>query len=111
MKVKASELARYNLSVIHDDEDGYFAVRYDTPLKVKEPKIYKENSWRHDGEGECFTLVVGRTTPRKVTHSIVIRRTSINHYEVTFTSVNVISFVAVKTMSAVKEFLEPLLGG
>lgn len=111
MRLK-DEFNRYNLVVVHNDDNTIFAVRYDAPYKTPAARLYEDNyNWRYNSEGKCYTLVVPQPAPSRVNCCVVVRRTSTNRYEVTFASIDRCEFATVKTMGAVHEFLDPLLGG
>ncbi len=110
MLISERSLDRYKLTIIHYGVDGIFAVKYDEPLKPAKPKLYEDcYNWKHHSEGDCYTLVLPKPTPRNVIYSLVLRRTSINRYEVTFASVDCCESVVCKSMSAVHEVLAPLV--
>lgn len=112
MQVSSKGFDHYGLTIVHNDVDGFFAVKYDEPPKPAEPKLYEDcYNWKHRSEGNCYTLVVPKPEQRKVTCCVVIHHTSINRYEVTFASVLECEFTICKSMNAVHEFLAPLLGG
>lgn len=109
MLVERHNLSKYDLTVIHNGEDGLFAVRYEKCNVTEPPKLHDSYDWRHSGEGKTYTLVIPQAEPRCIEACVVIRRTSTNRYEVTVARVQRTDFAIVKTMGAVHEFLDTAL--
>lgn len=109
MLVERHNLSKYDLTVIHNGEDGILAIKYERPAEAQGPRIYDSYDWRHSDAGKTYTLVVPQQQQRNIEVCVVVRRTSTNRYEVTVARIERIDFSVEKTMNAVQDFLDTVL--
>lgn len=112
MRLKESDFnyTRYRRIVIVSNTDsGLFAVQYGDDSKTPEPTFERDyRDWQFSDCGHTYRLRIPKPAQRTVLRSFVVRRTSANHYDVTYADTVGCEQTAVKSMTTVHEFLSPL---
>lgn len=107
MQVKQSEFSNYfGLEVISNSEDGLFAVEYEPQQPLGEPQFdHDQYSWRYGSNKEVYIVAVSKPTPRNIVRTVIVRRTSVNNYVVTYADRKTCDGANCKTLSDVHAFL------
>ena len=112
MQLKETDFGsnRYRrITGVSNTESGLFAVQYGDDSKIPEAKFEQDtHDWRFMDKGDTYTIRIPKPEQRKVQRTIVVIRTSANHYEVTYADALGCEHTAVKSMTAVHAFLDPL---
>jgi len=112
MQLKETDFGsnRYRrITVVSNTESGLFAVQYGDDSKISEAQFEKDRGdWQFYDKGDTYRIRIPKPAQREVQRSIVVIRTSANHYEVTYADALGCEHTAVKSMTAVHEFLSPL---
>lgn len=112
MQLKETDFGsnRYRrITIVSNTESGLFAVQYGDDSKIPEAQFEKDtHDWQFYDKGDTYRIRIPKPAQREVQRSIVVIRTSANHYEVTYADALGCEHTAVKSMTAVHEFLCPL---
>lgn len=111
MLIKLTEFngANYeDIKVISNTDSGMFAVQYEQVAKSEPPKLAPDRSYHYDNSSDYYSLTIPKPKQRNVLRSVMIARTSTNHYEIAYADALGCVFDSAKSMSAVHEFLSPL---
>lgn len=97
------------ITIVSNTDSGLFAVQYGDDSKIPTPTFEQDyRDWQFDRQGNTYRLRIPKPVQRKVLRSLIVRRTSTNHYDVTYADTLGCELSSFKTMSAVHEFLTPL---
>lgn len=112
MQLKETDFSYYKyrrITIVSNTDSGLFAVQYGDDSPTPEPKFEREfRDWEFRDKGDTYQLRIPKPAQRKVLRSLVVMRTSTNHYEITYADTIGCVQTSVKSMTAVHEFLTPL---
>ena len=97
------------LEIISNTDSGLLAVQYGPNSETPKPTFEQDlRDWGFRDKGDTYTLRIPKPQQRKVLRTVILSRTSINHYELAYADKLGAVHETAKSMSAVHSILRPL---
>lgn len=97
-----------DIKIIANTDNGLFAVQYEKQPKAESAELQVDRGWHYDDTKDYYTLTVPQAKRRKVLRSVMIARTSTNHYEIAYGDAFGCVFANAKNLATVHQILTRL---
>lgn len=112
MQLKETEFHEFKyrrIEIISNTDSGLLAVQYEPDRESPMPEFDRlSNDWMYQKQGDTYRIRIPKPRQRKVLRTIIVSKTSSNHYIIAYADTLGCVHAVAKTITSVHEMLLPL---